>query len=82
MWERFSHFSMRAVLVLYMVKYLFEPGHVESVFGYTAVKGALEFLAGPLSTQTLASNIYGLYTGLVYLTPLIGGLPGPKRYHS
>jgi POT family proton-dependent oligopeptide transporter len=74
MWERFSHFSMRAVLVLYMVKYLFEPGQVESVFGYTAAKSALEFFAGPLSTQTLASNIYGLYTGLVYLTPLIGGL--------
>jgi proton-dependent oligopeptide transporter, POT family len=74
MWERFSHFSMSAVLVLYMVNYLFEPGQVESVFGYTAVKGALEFFAGPLSTQTLASNIYGLYTGLVYLTPLIGGL--------
>jgi POT family proton-dependent oligopeptide transporter len=74
MWERFSHFSMSAVLVLYMVKYLFEPGQVESVFGYTAVKGALEFFAGPLSTQMLASNIYGLYTGLVYLTPLIGGL--------
>jgi POT family proton-dependent oligopeptide transporter len=65
---------MSAVLVLYMVKYLFEPGQVESVFGYTAVKGALEFFAGPLSTQMLASNIYGLYTGLVYLTPLIGGL--------
>jgi hypothetical protein len=32
---------MRAVLVLYMVKYLFEPGQVECVFGYTAVKGAL-----------------------------------------
>jgi POT family proton-dependent oligopeptide transporter len=74
MWERFSHFAMSAVLVLYMVRYLFEPGQVESVFGYTAVKGALEFFAGPLSTQTLASNIYGLYNGLAYLTPLIGGL--------
>jgi proton-dependent oligopeptide transporter, POT family len=74
MWERFSYFSMRAVLVLYMVKYLFEPTQVESVFGYAAVKDALEFFFGPLSTQALASNIYGLYTGLVYLTPLIGGL--------
>src|SRR5262249_14065569 len=73
-WERFSYFSMRAVLVLYMVKYLFEPTQVESVFGYAAVKGALEFFAGPLSTRALASNIFGLYTGLVYLTPLIGGL--------
>src|SRR5262244_4570789 len=72
MWERFSYFSMRAVLVLYMVKYLFEPTRVESVFGYAAVKDALEFLFGPLSTQALASNIYGLYAGLIYLTPLIG----------
>jgi POT family proton-dependent oligopeptide transporter len=74
MWERFSYFSMGVVLVLYMMTNLFVPGHVESVFGYTAVKGALEFFAGPLSTQALASNIYGLYTGLSYLTPLIGGL--------
>jgi len=74
MWERFSYFSMRAVLVLYMLKYLFEPTQVESVFGYVAVKGALELLFGPLSTLALASNIYGLFTGLVYLTPLIGGL--------
>jgi POT family proton-dependent oligopeptide transporter len=74
MLERFSYFTVRAVLVLYMVRYLFEPTQVESVFGYAAVKGAREFFAGPLSTQALASNIYGLYTGLVYLTPLIGGL--------
>jgi proton-dependent oligopeptide transporter, POT family len=74
MWESFSYFAMRAVLMLYMVKYLFEPTQVESVFGYAAVKDALEFFAGPLSTQALGSNIYGLYTGLLYLTPLIGGL--------
>ena len=24
--------------------------------------------------QPLASHVYGLYTGLVYLTPLLGGL--------
>ena len=74
MWERFSYYSMLALLVLYMVKYLFEPTQVESVFGYAAVKDALEFLFGPLSTQALASHIYGLYTGLLFLTPLIGGL--------
>ena len=74
MWERFSYYSMLALLVLYMVKYLFEPTQVESVFGYAAVKDALEFLFGPLSTQALASHIYGLYTGQLFLTPLIGGL--------
>lgn len=48
MWERFSYYGMRALLVLYMIK-------------------ALNF-----STEKTGS-IYGWYTGLVYLTPLIGG---------
>jgi POT family proton-dependent oligopeptide transporter len=56
-----------------MVKYLFEPERAEGVLGYAAVRGALEFFVGTLSTQALASYIYGLYTGLVYLTPLAGG---------
>ena len=48
MWERFSYYGMRALIVLYMVQNLM------------------------YSTQK-AGNIYGFYTGLVYLTPLIGG---------
>ena len=48
MWERFSYYGMRALIVLYMVQNMM------------------------YSTQK-AGNIYGLYTGLVYLTPLIGG---------
>jgi len=48
MWERFSFYGMRALIVLYMIQTLMYP------------------------TQK-AGNIYGLYTGLVYLTPLIGG---------
>ncbi len=48
MWERFSYYGMRALIVLYMVQNLL------------------------YSTQK-AGNIYGLYTGLVYLTPLVGG---------
>jgi POT family proton-dependent oligopeptide transporter len=74
MWERFSYYGMRAILVYYMVKYLFLPGHLEKVAGYGAIKGALEGLYGPLDIQPLASNIYGWYTGLVYMTPLLGGL--------
>jgi POT family proton-dependent oligopeptide transporter len=31
-------------------------------------------LAGPLSTQALASQIFGLYSGFVYFTPLVGGM--------
>src|SRR5262249_46344789 len=37
-------------------------------------KGALELVFGPLALQPLASQIYGFYTGLVYLTPILGGL--------
>ncbi|MBU2572844.1 MAG: peptide MFS transporter [Elusimicrobia bacterium] len=48
MWERFSYYGMRALLVLYMVKYL------------------------QFSTEK-SGQIYGWYTGMVYLTPLLGG---------
>ncbi|MDW8236394.1 MAG: peptide MFS transporter [Bacteroidia bacterium] len=48
MWERFSYYGMRALLVLYLTLHL-----------HYAREAALE--------------IYGLYTGLVYLTPILGG---------
>jgi len=74
MWERFSYYGMRALLVLYMVKYLLLPGQMESVIGFAALKSMLEGLLGPLDIQPLSSQIYGLYTGLVYFTPILGGL--------
>jgi POT family proton-dependent oligopeptide transporter len=37
------------------------------------VRGVLESIFGPLGVQPFASQIYGLYTGFVYLTPLFGG---------
>jgi POT family proton-dependent oligopeptide transporter len=74
MWERFSYYGMRALLVLYMVKYLFGPEHAGTVIGLAALKRALEIPFGPLDIQPFASQIYGLYTGLVYLTPIFGGL--------
>jgi proton-dependent oligopeptide transporter, POT family len=49
MWERFSYYGMRALLVYYMIKHLmFSHAH--------------------------ASQVYGLYTGLVYFAPFFGGL--------
>jgi proton-dependent oligopeptide transporter, POT family len=48
MWERFSYYGMRAILVLFMTKALF----FDKIF---------------------ASNLYGSYTGLAYLTTLVGG---------
>jgi proton-dependent oligopeptide transporter, POT family len=74
MWERFSYYGMRALLVLYMVKYLLEPQRAGQVLGLGPFRGALEFVFGPLAAQPFASQIYGFYTGLVYLTPIFGGL--------
>ncbi|MDQ7785510.1 MAG: peptide MFS transporter [Desulfomonilaceae bacterium] len=55
MWERFSYYGMRAILVYYMVKHLmFDQGY--------------------------ASHIYGLYTGLVYLTPFFGGILADRAW--
>lgn len=73
-WERFSYYGMTALLTLYMVGQLFTPGHIEQVAGMAAYRGALESVFGPLSVQGLASMTYGYYAGLVYFTPMIGGL--------
>ncbi|HKD27647.1 MAG TPA: peptide MFS transporter [Xanthobacteraceae bacterium] len=74
MWERFSYYGMRALLVLYMVKYVLQPDTAGQVIGLSALKRVLEAGLGPLGVQPFASNIYGLYTGLVYLTPVFGGM--------
>ena len=72
-WERFSYYGMQALLVLYMGHRLLLPGHVEHVAGFAILHAGLVRLYGPLSTTALASVIFGLYAGGVYLTPLAGG---------
>jgi POT family proton-dependent oligopeptide transporter len=74
MWERFSYYGMRALLVLYMTKFLLLSDHSASVIGLSSLKRALESVFGPLDVQPLSSQIWGLYTGLVYFTPIVGGL--------
>ncbi|MFN5848687.1 MAG: peptide MFS transporter, partial [Chitinophagales bacterium] len=54
MWERFSYYGMRALLVLFLV----------SSFGV----GGWEW------SREHALELYGWYTGLVYVTPILGGL--------
>ncbi len=56
LWERFSYYAMRAILVLYLVDTTYEKG------GF-----------GLGWSQADALSMYGTFTGLVYLTPLIGG---------
>lgn len=75
MWERFSYYGMRALLVLYMTDYLFiNPEVGPKVLGLDSLRILLESSFGALSVQAFASQIYGLYTGLVYATPFFGGL--------
>lgn len=47
---------------------------MERALGLGALKTLLESVSGPLGTHPFASQIYGLYTGAVYLTPVLGGL--------
>lgn len=55
MWERFSYYGMRALLVLFLVS---------SVLGDNPGWGW---------ERAEALQLYAVYTGLVYLTPIIGG---------
>jgi len=73
-WERFSYYGMTALVVLFMVNQLLLPGHVEHIGGFSAFRAAIESIVGPLSIQALASQIFGLYSGFVYFTPLLGGI--------
>ena len=76
MWERFSYYGMRALLVLYMVDHLIKgirDGSIH-VLGFGVLESAIQSMAGPQAIQPLASYIYGLYTALVYLTPVFGGM--------
>ena len=63
-----------------MTKYLFLAGQVEHVLGFAAVKGAIESVFGAQSPQQLSSQIYGLYTAFVYLTPLAGGILADRYF--
>jgi POT family proton-dependent oligopeptide transporter len=73
MWERFSYYGMTALLALYMTKQLLLPGHAEHVLGLGALRDLFE-MRGPMSDVAFASLIYGWYGGLVYFTPVLGGL--------
>jgi len=69
--ERFSYYSMQSLLVLYMTKYLLLPENVGSVAGLSWLRS---WHYQGLEGQPLASAIFGDYTSLVYLTPILGGL--------
>ena len=74
LFERFSYYGMQVLLGLYLTKYLFLPEHIGHVMGIDGVRAAIEHVIGPRTPLQLGAFIAGLYAGLVYLTPLFGGL--------
>ncbi len=58
MWERFSYYGMRALLVLFLISEMNAGG-----WGWSRDK---------------ALDLYGWYTFLVYLTPILGGIVADK----
>ncbi len=69
--ERFSYYSMQTLLVLYMVKYLLLPENIGNVIGLEWLRTTVY---GGMEGQPLASALFGNYTALVYLTPILGGI--------
>src|SRR5437899_2283843 len=78
LWDRISFHGMQALLTLYMVEQLFLPGHIERIAGFAGFRSIIEHLTGPLSVQALATQIFGIYVGLVYFTPALGGALGDR----
>jgi proton-dependent oligopeptide transporter, POT family len=69
--ERFSYYSMQTLLTLYMVNYLLTP---ERMAGVAALDWLRSWHYAGLEGQPLGSAIFGDYTSLVYLTPILGGV--------
>ena len=57
MWERFSYYGMRVLLVVFLVEVAFGDG---------------------AWSRADALALYGIYTGFVYFTPMIGGILADK----
>src|SRR6186997_51315 len=68
--KRFSYYSMQTLLVLYMINYLL-PERFDAVAGLGWLQ---QWRYGGAEGQVLASAIFGDYSSLVYLTPILGGL--------
>ena len=77
-WDRISFHGMQALLTLYLARELLLPGHVEHVVGFQIFRHAIEEITGPLGVKALATQVFGLYVGFIYMMPAIGGLIGDR----
>ncbi len=78
LWDRVSFHGMQALLTLYMVEQLLLPGHVKHIVGFGPFRRVVEAVTGPLSTQALASMIFGLYLTSIAFMPIVGGVVGDR----
>ena len=78
LWERFSFWGMQAILMLYMTKYLLLPEHARDVLGLASFRAGLVSVFGPMTDLAFAAQIAGLYSGLLYGTPLLGAWLGDR----
>jgi POT family proton-dependent oligopeptide transporter len=60
--------------VLFTSLSLLRPEHAQGVVGLASLRAGVEALFGPLTNVAFASQIFGLYAGFVYFTPVFGGL--------
>ena len=74
MWERFSTTACGRSSSSTWSNSCLIPKERGTVIGLGSFRTVLEAIFGPLGAQPFASQIYGFYTGLVYLTPIFGGL--------
>ncbi|WP_353217728.1 MFS transporter [Sandarakinorhabdus sp.] len=73
-------YGVQSLLILYMANFLFTPAEVASVGGFAAWRALVEGAFGPMSLQALATQTMGLYLGLFFLTPLLGGWLGDRHF--
>jgi POT family proton-dependent oligopeptide transporter len=78
LWERFSFYGMQALLMLYMTKYLLLPEHAADVLGLGAFRAVLTSMFGPMTDLAFAAQTYGIYSGLLSGTPLLGAWLGDR----
>jgi len=69
---------MQALLMLYMTKYLLLPEHARDVLGLGPFRAGLEAVVGKMTDLAFAAQTFGLYSGMIYLTPIAGAWIGDR----